>query len=218
MIGFLAVAGIGPLGHDPSDVRARADELLSRAPFTDGGPGPVRRLLRYLGDAIAGFLGGLFDGVFGAGVLPWIAVALGITLVSWLVWRITRGLTADRSIAQVPAEVVSRSPADWHADADAAQARGELREALRCRYAALVATLLGGGLLEDVPGRTVRELDSELAWAVPGIADDVAAAGERFERVVYGHLEVTDQDLEVVANAARRARAISGRALVGERP
>lgn len=208
---------LGPLGHDPGDVRSRADDLLSRAPFTEHGPGPIRRLLRYVGDRIASFLADMFDGVFATGLLPWVLVVLGIGVVSWLVWRITRGLAVDRSIAEVPAESVTRDAAAWHADADAAEARGDRREALRLRYAAMVASLLAAGTLEDVPGRTVRELDLEIARASPGIADQVATAGERFDDAIYGRYEVTDDDLEVVARAARAAVARSEHTTLGER-
>jgi hypothetical protein len=217
MIDRLLAVGLGPLDHDPGEVRSLAQDLLSRPPFTDGRPGPVRRLLRYFGDTIAGFLGGIFDGVFASGLLPWILVVVGVAAVAWSVWRITRGLTADRSVAEVPAQSVARTAADWHADADAAEARGERREALRCRYAAMVASLIARGVLDDVPGRTVRELDTEVARALPTVAGDVEAAGERFDAVVYGHLEVTDADLEVVATAARRARGHGERVMAGER-
>jgi hypothetical protein len=211
----LIVAGLGPLGHDPGEVRSRAEDLLSRAPFTDHGPGPIRRLLSYLGDQVAGFLGEVLDGVFGSGLLPWVLVVLGIAVVSWLVWRITRGLAVDRSIAEVPAASVTRDAAAWHADADEAEARGDRREALRLRYAAMVASLLAAGTLEDVPGRTVHELDVEVARTDPGIAERVAAAGERFDDAIYGRYEVTDDDLEVVARAARAAAGRSERRTVG---
>jgi hypothetical protein len=210
-------AGLGPLGHDPGEVRSRAEDLLSRAPFTDHRPGPVRRLLRTLGDLVASFLGDVLDGVFATGLLPWVLVVLGIGVVSWLVWRITRGLAVDRSIAEVPAASVTRDAAAWHADADAAEARGDRREALRLRYAAMVASLLAEGTLEDVPGRTVHELDLEVARASPGIADQVAAAGERFDDAIYGRYEVTDDDLEVVALAARAAAGRSERPTVARR-
>jgi hypothetical protein len=214
---LLLGAGLGPLGHDPGEVRSRARELLSRPPFTDQSPGPVRRLLRYLGDLVAGLLGEVLDGVFATGLLPWVLVVLGIALVSWLVWRITRGLSADRSVAEVPAESVSRSAADWNADADEALARGDRREALRLRYAAMVASLLAEGTIEDVPGRTVRELDTEVARADARIADRVAAAGEHFDAVVYGRYEVTDGALEVVADAARAAAGGPSRTLMAGR-
>ena len=214
---LLIGAELGPLGHDPGDVRSRAEDLLSRAPFTDHGPGPIRRLLSHLGDLVAGFLGEVLDGVFGSGLLPWFLVVLGIVVVAWLVWRITRGLAVDRSIAEVPAASVTRDAAAWHADADAAEARGDRREALRLRYAAMVASLLAEGTLEDVPGRTVRELDTEVARADPAIAEQVAAAGERFDAAIYGRYEVTDEDLEVVTSAARVASGRSERTRTGGR-
>lgn len=212
---LVAVAALGPLGHDAAEVRARAEELLSRPPFADGRPGPFRRLLQLVGDAVAGFLTDLFGEAVGTGVLPWIVVVLGVLLLGWLVWRITRGLSVDRSVAEVPVEIRRRSADDWHADADAAEGRGELREALRYRYAAMVATLLEGEAIEERPGRTVRELDAEVASAMPRIAEEVAAAGACFDAAVYGRREVTREELEVVARAARLVRGQVGRSRIG---
>lgn len=214
MIILTSALAFAPLGHDAGEVRRRAEDLLSHPPFTDGPPGPVRRALRAFGDALAQFLGDLFGDSLASGLLPWVVVVLGVIVVGWLVWRITRGLAVDRTIAVVPTEATSRSAGDWHADADAARARGDLREALRCRYGALVATLLAGGVLEDVPGRTVRELDREIARAVPAIADDVVDAGRAFEAAIYGRLEVDDLALQVVTRAAARADAALGRRTV----
>lgn len=205
-------ASIGPLVHDPDEVRSLAEDLLSRAPFADGEAGPLRRVLRQVGDAVAAFLSGVFGDAVATGLLPWVMVVLGVALLGWLVWRITRGLSVDRDVAEVPAETHTRTAADWHADADAAEARGELRQALRSRYAAIVASLLAEGRIEDVPGRTVRELDAEVASSLPTAADDVGAAGERFDAVVYGHREATREDLEVVAVAARVVDATAGSA------
>jgi hypothetical protein len=191
--------------HDPADVRERAADLLSRPPFTDQQPGPVGRLLGRVGDVIADLLARLLTTIGGGSTLGWVIVALGTAALVAVVWRVTRGTTPDGAVPVVPS--AGRTAAAWHAAADTAAARGDRREALRCRYAALVTSLVEAGLLDDVPGRTVRELDREVASAAPHLAAAVTAAGDRFERVVYGGAEATDDDLAVVGTAARRSAA-----------
>ena len=51
----------------------------------------------------------------------------------------------------------ARTAAQWRAEAAAHDAAGRWREALRCRYRALVAELAGRGLVEEIPGRTSGE-------------------------------------------------------------
>lgn len=172
--------------HDPADVRERAADLLSRPPFVDEQPGPVGRLLRWLGDLVADVLARLVATLGSGTLVSWVVVAVGTLLLVAVVWRLTRGMTADRTIPAVAPAPAGRTAADWQAASEAAEASGDHREALRCRYAALVTTLVEVGLLDDVPGRTV---------------------GERFERVVYGRRDVGADDLAVVAAAVDRAAA-----------
>jgi hypothetical protein len=194
-----------PVAHDPADVRERATDLLSRPPFVDERPGPVGRFLRTLGDLVADVLARLLATLGSGTLVGWVVVVVGTLLLAAVVWRLTRGMTADRSIPVVAPTVAGRTAADWQAAAVAAEEAGDRREALRCRYAALVATLVETGLLEDVPGRTVGELDREVDRNAPALAPVVTDAGERFERVFYGRRSVGTDDLEVVAAAAEQA-------------
>jgi hypothetical protein len=199
-----------PSVHDPADVRERASDLLSRPPFADEQPGPIGRLLRVLGDLVADLLARLLAALGGGSFVGWVVVVVGTLLLLAVAWRLTRGMTADRAVPVVPPAAAGRSAADWHAAADAAEATGDRREALRCRYAALVATLVEVGLLDDVPGRTVGELDRQIAGSAPALAATVVDAGERFERVLYGRQPVAVDDLEVVRAAAERVGASGG--------
>jgi hypothetical protein len=198
----LAALGIArPLDHDPADLRERAADLLSRPPYAPDEPGVLRLLLDRVGRAIAEFLDRLTFAIGEVGWFGWAVVVVALLVLGALVWRVTRGTTLDASVAARTPDTAGRSASDWHAEADRLEAAGELEAALRTRYAAIVAELVEAAVLEDVPGRTVRELDAEVAVAAPRRAPSVAAVGERFDAVVYGGRPATLDDLEVARAA-----------------
>jgi hypothetical protein len=205
---------IPPYGHDADAVRRRAEELLNAPPYVDGPPGPVRRALTLLGDRVAAWLASAFANATFASLLPWILVVIGAIIVIVVVVRLTRGASLDRSVAQVPRVDRQRTAADWSGDADAAEADGRWRDAVRYRYLAVVTALHDQGHVEELPGRTVRELDREVAAQVPELAAAVARAGERFEEVVYGGRPAERGDLDAVRaalDAVTGARRAGGR-------
>jgi hypothetical protein len=199
------------LEHDPEELRATARDLLSRPPYRDDADGPVTDVLRRIREAIARFLQTAFDAVVADTWMAWAIVAIGAALLLLVVWRATRGWNADRSVAVVPDIEPGRSAADWLADADAHATASRWREALRCRYAALVATLVEGGAIADVPGRTVGELDREVDSAAPTIAAAVRQAGSTFEEVWYGHADAGPGELDVVGAAVDEAATLTRR-------
>jgi hypothetical protein len=208
---------IPPYGHDADAVRRRAEELLNAPPYVDGPPGPVRRVLAWLGDRVAAWLAGLFADATFATVLPWALVVVGAAIVVIVAIRLTRGATLDRSVAEVPRVDRHRTAADWAADADAAEAAGRLRDAIRYRYLAVVTALHDQDRIEELPGRTVRELDREVALRAPELAETVARAGSRFEEVVYGGRAARREDLEALRgtlDAVTGARRVGA----GDRP
>jgi hypothetical protein len=183
-----------PLRHDPDGLRDAAADLLSRPPFVDEQPGPVGRLLARAGDAIAELLGRLLSLMGGGSALGWVIVVVALAVLAVVAWRVSRGATLDRQVPQAGPGQAAHRAVDWDRDADVAMARGELREAVRCRYAAIVATLIEAGIVEESPGRTVRELDAEVRAAAPFLAAEVAAAGERFDRIWYGGMAAEPED------------------------
>jgi hypothetical protein len=199
------------LDHPPGELRERARDLLSRPPYREGGEGPVTDLLRRAREAVARWLELVLETLTGDTRVAWGIVAIGTVLLLVAVWRATRGWSGDRSIAEVPGARPSRSAAAWAAEADANAAAGRWRDAVRCRYAAVVTSLVEGGVLGDVPGRTVRELDDELAGAAPTLAADVREAGAIFEEVWYGHGEAGPAELAVVDRAVREVLRTLGR-------
>jgi hypothetical protein len=211
--GSLLLAGtdLPALEHAPSDLRERARELLSRPPYRDGGEGPITDLLRRAREAVARWLELVLDTLTGDTRVAWGIVAIGTVLLLVAVWRATRGWSGDRSIVEVPASRPSRSAAAWADEADTHAAAGRWRDAVRCRYAAAVTSLVEGGVLRDVPGRTVRELDRELTSAAPTVAAEVRDAGAVFEEVWYGHGEAGPDELAVVDRAAAEVDRALGR-------
>jgi hypothetical protein len=160
---------------------------------------------------VARWLELVFETLTGDTRVAWSIVAIGTVLLLVAVWRATRGWSGDRSIAEVPGTRPSRSSAAWAAEADGHVAAARWREAVRCRYAAVVTSLVEDGVLGEVPGRTVRELDRELAVAAPSLADDVRSAGVVFEEVWYGHGDAGPAELAVVVRAAREVARTLGR-------
>lgn len=148
-------------------------------------------------------LAALFES--GAGtVLAWSLVALAVLVAVLVVLRATRGLRRG-AVAEAgpPAVGVTRRPAgDWLADARAAQQAGDLAEAVRCGYRAVVAGLAAEGALEEVPGRTVGEYRAQVQRHRPARVDAFGRASEVFERVWYARRPASIADVDVVLEVA----------------
>lgn len=210
--GALRLSLLAGLVHDPDLVRRTAERIVGGPPYRDTDAGLLRRTLQRILDTIGGALADALGAIGGTPALAWAIAAVGLVLLGLVVWRATRGASigghGDRA---VPLPGSDRSAASWQAEAEAHLAAGHLEAALRARYAAAVVTLLERGLIDDVPGRTIRELDQELSRAAPALAPVLATAGARVERVVFGDERATSDDLEVAAEAlAAAARTTLG--------
>jgi hypothetical protein len=198
-----------PLEHDPAEVRELAEDVLARSGFAASEPGPVRQLLDRALDALAALVADVVSGASGSAVLAWVVVGLGTVLLAVVVWRLTATASVDRRRAVVPTARPGRDAADWRRAAEEAEAAGHDADAVRLRYRAAVTGLVDAGVLGDVPGRTVRELDASLAETAPDVAPRFAAAGRAFEEVWYGHRTVTDARREAVRVADEAAQTLA---------
>lgn len=211
----VALLAAGP-SHDPDLVRSTAQHIVGNPPYRATGPGILRRTFQQVVDAVGGFLGEVLGAIGGTPPLAWAVAVIGVVLLAVVVWRATRGATLGRGgDPLVPVRGIERSARSWQAEAERHLAAGRLEEALRAGYAAVVVTLLERGLIDDVPGRTIRELDRELGTAAPAIAPAVAAAGARVEHVVFGDEPATRLDLEVATEAFAAASRAPATAEVG---
>jgi hypothetical protein len=203
------VAEPGP-PFDPDAAREAARRILERPEFAPPQRTWLDRALDWVGDQIArvvDWLASRLDRLFpdgdpsvgggGQGVanlVAWLVLAglLGVTV--WFVARAVvrrRGRARRAKPAKVTAKTVvvvdrSREPDEWRTMAAARAAAGEWREALRCRYRALVGDLARRGLLDEIPGRTTGEERAQLSATSPPAAPTFSEATDLFDRVWYG--------------------------------
>lgn len=187
MVPAWLAALVPPPVNDPDEVRALADEILSDRRY-DRPPKPiVDRILEWFGDQLGRFLGSVVGSGAGA-LIAWAVVIGAIALVVYLVVRYGRVGTLP-AIRTPTAEVMielTRTPAEWRAEAAALEAEGRWREALRCRYRALIGDLVARGTIPDRAGRTSGEYLSDVRHDLPDAAVPMATATELFEAVWYG--------------------------------
>ncbi len=174
--------------RDPDQVAAAVHRVLSRPEYQQ----PAKPWLTRIRDDIIDWLGRVLATVAGAGIGAWIMLAVVLALVVLVAVRIFRDVSRDPASGVSVYTARSRPPADWRAEAEAHERAGEWRQALRCRYRALVADLAGRGLLEEVPGRTAGEYRAELNASLPVASPSFRGATELFEGAWYGH-QPTDQ-------------------------
>lgn len=133
------------------------------------------------------------------GVVAWIALLVVLGLVGYLLWRLIvttrRDPRAPRPHAQITTEV-RRTATEWERDADDHERAGRWRDALRCRYRALVARLGSAGVVnDDDPSRTPREHRMQADVALPAdAAGSFAEAVDLFERAWYGLRPTGEQE------------------------
>jgi hypothetical protein len=171
------------------EIRRGAEEILARPEFQE----PPRSLYQQAMDKLGELLGDAIDAILGGAsgtVLAWIVV---VVVTALLVFLVTRGLQADRRRRHadgpqaVDVDLDERRPATaWEAEAARQEAQGNWREALRCRYRALVAKLAANGVVEEVPGRTAGEYRTLVRGRRPTVAEPFAGATDLFERAWYG--------------------------------
>jgi hypothetical protein len=193
--------------RDPDVVRAAARRVLARPEYREPTPNILERIRDWVVEQVERALGTLLGGGQ-ARVLAWAVLAAAVGVVGFLVLRFSRGVTPDATHGAQPQGERRRSAEDWRAEADANARAGRWREAVRCRYRALVAELGTRGLLDEVPGRTAGEYRTEMSASAPEVAPAFSQASDVFEGAWYGH-RPTDE------NEDARIRLLVDRVLSG---
>ena len=191
------------------EIRRITQNVLSRPEFGEAEPSLVSRALRAIGDFFARMVS--LVGAGGRGSVIGTLVLLGIAAVFvWAVVRFTRTVRADPARDVAVAGEIGRTVEQWLEEAAACAADGQWRDAVRCRYRAVLAGLAAAGLIEEVPGRTSGEYLAAVTADVPAAAGAFLAVTRRFEAAWYGHAPTTAQDLEAVEAAARAVSVDAG--------
>lgn len=190
-------------GVDGGEVDGAIRRVLDDPAFTASQGNWLTRLRDDVRQWFLERLADLFDS--GAGtVLAWalvgLAVVVGVLVLVRALGGFRRGATADTGPEAV--RITRRPATDWLADARAARAAGDLAEAVRCGYRAVVASLAAEDALEEVPGRTVGEYRAQVRQRRPDRVDAFAAASEVFERVWYAQRPADEGDVDVVLDVA----------------
>ncbi len=192
---------LGPVEQDPDQIRESACRLVAAdrvcSPPKPRSVDPPSGL---------GWIGSLVEAVV------WIVfVALVVVLVVLLV-RAAMGLGGlgrrrrrPRDVADPEAEPLgavridtSREPAEWRCEADAHRTAGRFRDAVRCRYRALVGDLARAGLIDEIPGRTSGEERVQLREVVPSAGPPFDRVAWLFDDTWYGDRDATDDDVAEV--------------------
>jgi hypothetical protein len=180
-----------PVSQRDSDrVAGAVHRVLSRPEYQQ----PAKPWLTRVRDAILDWLARVLSSIAGAGFVAWIMLAVVLALVALVAVRLFREVSRDPASGVTVRAARIRPAADWRAEAEVHERAGEWRQALRCRYRALVADLAGRGLLEEVPGRTAGEYRSALGESLPAASPSFRGATELFEGAWYGRRPTDAQD------------------------
>lgn len=120
-----------------------------------------------------------------AGLAVWLVVR---AVLSWRRGRKKAAAGEDIDVEEVVVDLDEPvgSADEWLERAVRAEAAGDWREGVRCRFRSLVATMANAGMLDDVAGRTSGELRVEASQRSPGVTSPFAEACGLFELAWYG--------------------------------
>jgi hypothetical protein len=168
-------------------------------------PSVLERIRRVVGELIAALLRRLVVFVGPGSVLAW-AVLLSLVAAAVLLLRRAR-LVPERVLPGSGAGRALETKVDWRWRAQEALRAGDLPEAIRALYLALITTLAGRGLLADAPALTAGECRAAVRRNRPTLYPLVARATESYERVVYGGATPEQGDVDSLLEAEQGARS-----------
>lgn len=195
----------------PSRVRSVTQQILSQTQFRPPKRTPLQAAWHWLTTQLGKLLGRLLglSGPSGSNLASIVVIVLVGVGVVVLVWSMVRTNRRRGGRIRPPGVVFStgspaRSPAEWRAEAATHAAAGRWRDALRCRYRALVAELAGRGLIEEIPGRTSGEYRQDVAAVVPAAGTAFDGATDLFEQAWYGDIATGPDEQDRFDALARR--------------
>ena len=197
---------LGPVDQDPDEVRDDACRILSGDPSVCE---PAETLPPRTPEGGGGLALDLFS------LILWVVLIAAVAFLVYVVVRaamkrsgitkrrrsgtddgIDDGTEGDAVERDVVAIDRGREPIDWRAEAEAHRRAGRYRDALRCRYRALVGDLARRGLIDEIPGRTTGEERTQLGSIRPQVALPFNDAADLFDSAWYGHVAVGEGDVD----------------------
>lgn len=209
-MGDMAAVQLPEPSVEPSQARRVVEDVLADPVYDPLQPSLLDRVIEAVLGPIIELLTNL-GGTTPGGMIGYLLLAaiLGLVVVASI--RFLRGTRRDPAIASAERATIGRSHADWTAEAEEHESAGRWRDAVRCRYRAVIADLAWKGQVEEVPGRTAGEYLSDLRQSLPSAAEAFAELTVAFEVAWYGDRPVDAQDGALAKDAAQRTlRAASG--------
>jgi hypothetical protein len=211
-----------PPVHDPDEVKQAADEILARAEFGEAPITLLERIARWIadlfGDGSASSDTTPAPGTGGSGLLTVVLLVLLVVGLALVIRALLRQPSRRKTDAdpEPTIEVTEHlSASAWDREAAAHEADGQWKEALRCRFRALLEQLVEHGVIDEVPGRTTGELRAEVADRAPGAHDDFTAAADLFDVAWYGDGDTDADEVRRLVEHAGRVLAATERTPVG---
>jgi hypothetical protein len=190
-----------PVDQDPEPIRGAACDLTATDGVCNPDPPPPPRPPRNAPDLD-------WLGLFAWVLLAALLAGLLYLLVSAWMKHTGRGSLRGRRRAKRPEsseEVVveeittmivdrSKEPTGWRADAERHRAAGDYKNAIRCRYRALVGDLARRGLIDEIPGRTTGEERMQLRVYATHVHAPFSASADLFDGAWFGDVAVHEMD------------------------
>jgi uncharacterized membrane protein len=196
-----------PIDIGRDEARDAAVRELSDPAYAQAEPTWPDRLLHWLADRLRDLFEGLGRAVPG-GVLGLLIIAL-VVLVVIVVIRLRVGRLARTARAGAVFAGGPRAAAEHRQSAEEALARGDIAEAVRERFRAIVRGLEERGVLDERSGRTVDEVAVEAGRRLPEYAPALRTAARSFDDIWYGGRTATmDAYLQLAELDLRLAGAV----------
>lgn len=195
-------------GRKAGRVRAMAQHILSEHQFHRG-----LSIWQRIIDWVERHLHGGPDLNIPGGNLPWLSdvviFVLVAAIVAVVVIAVRNGAFARFRHPQGQGVVVTDegqtlAPDEWRRQAERLAAEGRFREALRCRYRALVADLAWRGVVDEIPGRTSGDYERLVGARLPEVSAQFSTITRLFERCWYGR-DPSDQRAQVIFDEMAQA-------------
>jgi hypothetical protein len=177
-----------PVDVDPDSAREAAARELSDPSYEAAEPSFLEELFERLGRFLSDAGGVAPGGVFGLVILALLLLAVFV-VVRLRVGPLARSGHVARSVFEAGR---SRLAEDYRQAAESALARGDLGEAVRERFRAIVRELEDRGVLDGRSERTVDEIAAQAGQRLPDRAGELRAAATLFDDVVYGGHHATE--------------------------
>jgi hypothetical protein len=191
-----------PVDIDRDDARGAATRELADPVYQAAEPSWFDRALTWLGELFTGALAIAPGGMVGLVVLMLVAV-LVVVAVRLRVGPLARARRRPRDLLGT----TTRSAEEHRRAADHALSRGDLNQAVRERFRAIVRELEQRGVLDEQAGRTVDEIAIQTGQVLPGHAGDFRATARIVDDVLYGGRIATMSHHLTLAELDARLRA-----------